>query len=202
MMMRRLITGMTTLCVAVALLAGCSRSPRVTFYTLNAVASPEATAPATAPASVAVGPVTLPELQDQPQLVVRIDANRVDVLEIHRWAAPLKSEIPRIIAADLAVLLKPAQVSVYPQNAGMDADYRVLVDIQRFEMTDGKGVDLDALWSVRRAGVDAPKKTGRSVISEPVGAAGYEALVAAQSRALAAVSRDLAQALRAEAAPH
>jgi len=200
MMMRRLITGMTTLCVAVALLAGCSRSPRVTFYTLNAVASPEATAPA--PASVAVGPVTLPELQDQPQLVVRIDANRVDVLEIHRWAAPLKSEIPRIIAADLAVLLKPAQVSVYPQNAGMDADYRVLVDIQRFEMTDGKGVDLDALWSVRRAGGDASKKTGRSVISEPAGAAGYEALVAAQSRALAAVSRDLAQALRAEAAPH
>jgi hypothetical protein len=197
MMMRRLITGMTTLCVAVALLAGCSRSPRVTFYTLNAVASPEATAPA--PASVAVGPVTLPELQDQPQLVVRIDANRVDVLEIHRWAAPLKSEIPRIIAEDLAILLKPARVSVYPQNAGMDADYRILVDIQRFEMTDGKGVDLDALWSVRRTAGGTPK-TGRSVVSEPAVAAGYEALVAAQSRALAAVSRNLAQALCTEAA--
>jgi hypothetical protein len=41
------------------------------------------------------------------------------------------------------------------------------------------------------------------VVSEPAGAAGYDALVAAQSRALAAMSRDLAQALRAEAtAPH
>ena len=168
MMMRRSLTGMTTLCLALALLAGCSRSPRVTFYTLNATAAPEAAAPATG-SSVAIGPVTLPELLDRPQLVVRIDANRVDILEIHRWAAPLKSEIPRIIAEDLAVLLKPARVSTYPQNAGMDADYRVQVDIQRFEMTDGKGVALDALWSVRRAGGDAPKKTGRSVVSEPAG---------------------------------
>jgi hypothetical protein len=38
------------------------------------------------------------------------------------------------------------------------------------------------------------------VVSEPAGAAGYDALVAAQNRALAAMSRDLAQALRAEAA--
>jgi uncharacterized lipoprotein YmbA len=37
------------------------------------------------------------------------------------------------------------------------------------------------------------------VISEPAGAGGYDALVAAQSRALAAVSRDLAQSLRAAA---
>ena len=38
-------------------------------------------------------------------------------------------------------------------------------------------------------------------VSEPVGAAGYDALVAAQSRALAAISRDLAQALRQVAQP-
>jgi hypothetical protein len=38
------------------------------------------------------------------------------------------------------------------------------------------------------------------VVSEPAGAGGYDALVAAQSRALAAVSRDLAQALRVMAA--
>jgi hypothetical protein len=198
MTMRRSITGMLTLCLAVALLAGCSRSPRVTFYTLNTVAMPtESAAPAID--SVAIGPITIPEVLDRPQLVVRTAANRVDILEIHRWAAPLRSEIPRIIAEDLTVLLKPARVSTYPQNAGMDADYRILLDIQRLEMTDGKAVDIDALWSVRRV-ADGPPRTGRSVVSEPAGAAGYDALVAAQSRALAAVSRDLAQALRAEAA--
>jgi uncharacterized lipoprotein YmbA len=194
MMMRRFPTAMTILCLTAALLAGCSRSPRVTFYTLSATASSEAAAPAAV--SVAVGPVTLPSLVDQPQLVVRTSLNQVDILEIHRWAEPLKSGITRIIAADLAVLLPQARVSSYPQNAGLDADYRVQVDIQGLEMTAGKGVDLDALWSVRHTGEGAPK-TGRSVVSEPVSAAGYDALVAAQSRALAVVSRDLAQALRA-----
>jgi len=189
----RAITGMTTLCLAVALLAGCSSSPKATFYTLNVAAINET--PAAALGSVAIGPITLPDLLDRPQLVVRTSANRVDILETHRWAESLKSEIPRTIAADLGVLLKPARVSSDPQNAGLDADYRVLLDIQRFEMTAGAGVGLEALWSVRRSD-GVVSKSGRTVVSEPVSAAGYDALVAAQSRALAAVSRELAQALR------
>src|SRR6185369_10877151 len=182
----------SALCLAVALLAGCSSSPRVTFYTLNVAATNEAPAPPLN--SVAIGPITLPDLLDRPQLVVRTAANQVDILETHRWAESLKSGIPRTIAADLAILLKPARVSSYPQNAGVDAGYRVLLDIQRFEMTAGAGVGLEALWSVRtRDGVVS--RSGRTVVSEPVGAAGYDALVAAQSRALAALSRDLARAL-------
>jgi uncharacterized lipoprotein YmbA len=188
---------MITFCVALFLLAGCSRSPRVTFYTLNSVAPTEKVAPALL--SVAVGSVTLPGLVDQPQLVVRTGINQVDILEIHRWAEPLRGEVPRIIAANLTLLLPQSLVSTYPQNAGLDADYRVNVDIQRFELSATEGASLDALWSVRRVGGDSPKKTGRTVVSEPAGAAGYDALVAAQSRALAAVSRDIAQALRAEA---
>ena len=196
MMTRRSITVLTTLCLALLLLSGCS-SPRVTFYTLNARATAEATAPSPPIDPVAIGPVTLPDRLDRPQLVIRTSANRVEILETHRWAESLKSEIPRIIAADLDLLLKPTRVSVYPQNAGQDASYRILVDIQRFEMTAGEGVALDALWSVRRSDGGAAT-SGRSVVSEPVGAAGYDALVAAQSRALASVSRDLAHALRAQ----
>ena len=195
MMMSRSISRLMALCVAAALLVGCSRSPRVTFYTLNAVATPEVSALSAVPVSVSIGPVALPDLLDRPQLVVRTSANRVDILESHRWAETLKSEIPRIIAADLDVLLTPAWVSAYPQNAGLDAGYRIMIDIQRFEMTAGEGVALDALWSVRRIDGGAVK-TGRSQVSEPAGAAGYDALVAAQSRALAIVSRDLALALR------
>lgn len=192
MKMLSALTGLTALGLAVALLTGCSSSPRVTFYTLNVAATNETSAPPIN--SVAIGPITLPDLLDRPQLVVRTAANRVDILETHRWAESPKSEIPRIIAADLGILLKPVRVSAYPQNAGQEAEYRVLLDIQRFEMTAGEGVGLEALWSVRRSEGGVPK-TGRTVVSEPVSAAGYDALVAAQSRALAAVSRDLARAL-------
>jgi uncharacterized lipoprotein YmbA len=197
MITRRSTTGMMTFCVTLFLLAGCSRSPRVTFYTLNTVAPAEKLAPAHI--SVTVGSVTLPGLVDQPQLVVRTGINQVDILEIHRWAEPLRGEVPRIIAADLMLLLPQSLVSIYPQNAGLDADYRVHVDIQRFEFSVTDGASLDALWSVRRIGGDSPKKIGHTVVSEPAGAVGYDALVAAQSRALAAVSLDIAQALRAEA---
>jgi len=190
--------GMPVICLAVATV-GCSRSPRVTFYTLESGAQVESAAAATAAPAVAVGPVTLPDVVDRPQLVVRVAANRVDILETHRWAEPLKSEIPRLIAENLRSLLGSSRVSSYLQHAGTDAEYRVLVDIQRFESSPGEAVIVEAVWSLRRA-TGGEAKTGRSLVREPVGTEGYDPLVAAYSRAIFAVSSDLARAIRAEAA--
>lgn len=190
--------GMPVICLAVATV-GCSRSPRVTFYTLESGAQVESAAAATAAPAVAVGPVTLPDVVDRPQLVVRVAANRVDILETHRWAEPLKSEIPRLIAENLRSLLGSSRVSSYLQHAGTDAEFRVLVDIQRFESSPGEAVTVEAVWSLRRA-TGGEAKTGRSLVREPVGTEGYDPLVAAYSRAIFAVSSDLARAIRAEAA--
>ena len=198
MMTRSSIKRISLICLTLALLAGCSRTPRTVFYTLNATAAPEAATQALE--SVVIGQVTIPDLLDRPQFVVNLDANRVDFLEMQRWATPLKSEIPRVIAENLAALLKPTRVSVYAQSSGLDAIYRVQIDIQRLEMAEGKGIALDAFWSIRRSD-GGPVKSGRTVVSEPVKNTGYEPLVAAQSQALAVVSRDLAQALRIVAAP-
>lgn len=198
MKMIRSITGLASLCLALSLLSGCS-SPKAAFYTLDPLVPPETAAPTTALDPVEIGPLILPDLYDRPQLVVRVDANRVDILEMQRWAAPLKNEIPRIIAEDLAFLLKPAQVWAYPRTAGLEAGYRIQLDIQRYEMTVGQGATLDALWSVRRT-AGGKLLSGRSQVKEPARDSGYDALVAAQSRALATLSRDLAQALRTLAA--
>jgi uncharacterized lipoprotein YmbA len=180
-------------------MAGCSRSPRVTFYTLEPAAQVETVAAAMAAPAIAVGPVTLPELVDRPQLVVRVAANRVEVLETHRWAEPLKSEIPRLIAENLGRLLGSSRVSSYLQHSGADADFRVLVDFKRFESSPGDAVIVEAVWSLRRA-TGGILKTGYTLVREPVGAEGYDPLVAAYGRALIAVSRDLARDIRAEAA--
>ena len=194
--MMRLVIRITAACLAVAL-AGCSRSPRVTFYTLEPAAQSETAAAATAFPTIAVGPVSLPELVDRPQLVLRVAPNRVEILETQRWAEPLKSEIPRLIAENLRRLLGSSRVSTYLQHTGTDADYRVLVDIQRFESTPGEAVTVEAAWSLQRAG-GGTSKAGRSLVREPVGAEGYDPLVAAYSRALLAVSADLARAIRSE----
>jgi len=149
---------------------------------------------------VSIGPVTLPDLLDRPQLVVRTSATKVAILETHRWAESLRSEIPRVISGNLAGMIKPARVATWQQSSGADAHYRILIDIQRLELTDGKGVVLEALWSIRTVdGVVVQR--GRSEVNQPVAASGYDALVAAQSQALSAVSRDLAAALRTVAVP-
>ncbi|HTY21338.1 MAG TPA: PqiC family protein [Geobacteraceae bacterium] len=167
------------------------------FYTLSAMA-PEAATPATTLRAVAVGPVTLPELVDRPQLVIRVASDRVEIVETDRWAEPLKSEIPRLLAENLFRLLRPARVSTIDQSESRDAEYRVLVDIQRFESIPGEGVMIDALWSVRRSAAGATPRRGSSQVRERAVGAGYDVLVAAHGRALAAISSDIAKALREE----
>lgn len=195
---RYIKAGLPAVCLLLAL-AGCSRSPRVTFYTLEPAAPVEARSATAADPSIAVGPVTLPEVVDRPQLVVRVAANRVEILEAQRWAEPLKSEIPRLVAENLGRLLGSSRVSSHLQHAGGNADYRVLLDIRRFEAAPGESVTVEAAWSLRRTAGGAAK-TGRSLVREPVGTNDYDALVAAYGRALLAVSADLAGAIRAEAA--
>lgn len=196
MMKRTSLKNIAIICLTAALLASCSRSPRITFYTLSTSGPIEPVSGLQE--SVSVGPVTLPDLLDRPQLVVRTAANQVAILESHRWAESLKSEIPRVIAGDLAAMLKPARVATWQQGSSADAGYRILLDIQRLELTEGKGVALDALWSIRTADGSVVQQ-GRSDVNQPA-ASGYAALVAAQSQALTAVSRDLAKALRRVAA--
>ncbi len=195
-MIRNVAVGLVAVCLTVYA-TGCSRSPRVNFYTLEPRAQTGTSAAVSTVPTIAVGPVTLPEVVDRPQLVVRVAANRVEILESHRWAEPLKREIPRLIAENLGRLLGSSRVSSYLQHAGTDADYRVLVDIQRFESTPGEGVTVEASWSLRRT-AGGVLKTGRSVVREPVEVVGYDPLVAAYGRAILTVSSDLANAIRTE----
>jgi uncharacterized lipoprotein YmbA len=181
-------------CLVLAL-AACGSSPKERYYTLTAAAEPAAVAEGAAP-SIAVGPVTVPERVDQPQLVVQVAANQVAIYDLHRWASPLKVEIARVIAANLARDLGTARVWVYAQTVLPNPDYQVLVDVQRFDSAPGEAVTIDALWTIRRAAGGAPR-TGRSTVREPAAGAGVDALVAAHSRALARLSRDIAAAIRA-----
>lgn len=175
-------------------LGGCASTPDERFYTLSAVAVADPPAATTA-YSVSVGPVTVPEMVDRPQLVLRLDANRVAILEHERWATPLQSGIGQVVAANLAQLLGDgARVAAYPQSATAEPDYRVAVDVQGFESAPGSAASLDVLWTIRGAR-GALVKAGRSTISEPARGSDTEALVAAHDRALAALSRDIARSL-------
>jgi len=196
--------GLAAFSLLIGMLSGCASSPPVHFYTLSA----EATAGAADPAEVgtelriAVGPISLPEVVDRPQLVVRSGPNNVTLIDEHRWAESLKGEIPRVIAENLSRLLVTGQVWAYPQNVSGSFDYKVLVDIQRFESTPGQMAAIDALWTIQQPTKEGiVSKTGRSTVQQPIGGQGYDALVSAHSRALAAISREIAEAIRSFSPP-
>ena len=190
--MMRNRTAFTVLCFTLAAVgAGCA-SPRSDFYTLSPSAK---AAPAAAGYSVAVGPVSVPEIVDRPQIVVRTGPNRVFIDEFHRWGSPLRDDIARVIAGNLAAYLGAPQVSVFPHPTSFAAKYRVAVDVMVFDSTPGKSAVLDAVWGIRGAG-DGSIRSGRTTARETVPDDGYTALVAAHSRALEKLSGDIADAIR------
>jgi uncharacterized protein len=196
-MTARFLIGIPALALALAC-TGCGRSPRVNFYTLEAAAREEGRGVQPLP-SVSVGPVSLPEVVNRPQLVVRVAENRVAVLESERWAEPLKSELPRLIAQNLGRLLGSARVASYQELSAAGAQYRVLVDLVRFEAARGDAVTVEADWSVRRTALaSAAAVTGHSLVREKIQGAGNDAIVAAYNRALLRLSSDIAAAVSSE----
>ncbi|WP_332673631.1 PqiC family protein [Aromatoleum sp.] len=192
----RRVAGAAAVTLLAVALAGCGTTPKTSYYTLAPGPVQPDAAQSAAQYTVAVGPVTLPDAVDRPQLVVRVATNQVALLDQHRWAEPLKSEIPRVIAGNLTQLLGMARVWAYPQNTGSDADYRVRVDIVSFESAPGDSVTLGALWAVERKAA-GEVRAGRSVIQLPAMGPDYAAVVAAHGRALASLSEELGEVIRA-----
>ena len=192
--MARRIAQLIPIALVAVVAAGCSTAPSW-FYSLASVATADGT-PAT-PAAVMVGPVTIPASVDQPEFVVQVAPNRVDVDEFNRWVAPLNDAIARAVAGDLVVLLGTPEVAS-AQLANFSPDYRVTIDVQRFESIQGDAALVEAVWTVRKtAGGDT--RSGRTVAREPVQGQGFDALAAAHSQAIAKMSADIAAAIRTEA---
>ena len=185
--------------LCVALLGACGSSPTATFYTLKPDAALAPLAPAM-PVHVVVAPVTIPDVLDRPQIVTRVGNNQVALDEFARWGEPLKGDIARAIAGNLATLLGSQRVSVF--DTGVDAahTWRVRVDVMRFDAVPGDAVTIEAQWAVLPPGKAAPVG-GTSLVRQPMDGNGYDALVSAGDRALGAVSSEIAAAIQAGSPP-
>ncbi len=192
--MARRIAQLISIALAAGLAAGCSTVPS-RFYSLTSTATADGTAATLA--TVAVGPVGIPASVDQPEFVVQVAANRVEVDEFNRWVSPLNDSIARAVAGDLVVLLGTPEVAS-GQLANFTPDYRVTIDVQRFESVPGQAATLETVWTVRKA-ASAETRSGRTGAREAVQGQGFDALAAAHSQALAKMSADIAAAIRAEA---
>ncbi len=190
--MMRLVSRRMLMAASMIVVGACARSPRSEFYTLSAEPMDRLVA-AAAPAAIVIDTVTVPDLVDRPQLVLRVSQSQVRIDEFARWAEPLKNQIAGVLAANLGELFPDAVVFGFPQSAGKPA-VRLSVNVQVFDSSAGEGTQMVALWSIRYPGVTGATD-GKIALHEQVSGPGYDALVDAHSRALAMLSREISQAI-------
>jgi len=186
------------LLIALMFVAGCSVSPPARFYTLNPLNNTDTgrnNAYHEYDDVVAIGPVIIPDYLDRPQIVARAGRNELTLAEFDRWAGSLKEDVTRVLLDNLATFLREKQVSVFTWKRAIPSDYRVTVNLSMFDIYPDNYVILKASWVIFDS-------DGRTVVTMKdssykafIDGKGYDAAVAAMSRVLVVLSRDMACAI-------
>lgn len=150
-------SGRAALWLAMLALCACASTPHTRFYTLtpaNESALADMAADRCSHVTLALGPITLPEHLARSQLVSRQpDADmQLQVNEFVRWGAPLPREFQHALTDAVGRHLRVAALVTYPLQDRFDVDWRVSVDVQRFDGVAGGSVHLLAQWTIWRAG--------------------------------------------------
>jgi len=168
------------------------------YYTLASSADPPVKSASSL--TVGLGPVTLPGYLSHPGLVTRVDDTRVRYSEGDLWAEPLGKQFTRTLSEDLSRALGGARIIDYAWYPSAPIDVAVAVNVLAFEVDTTGAATLTAGWALRDPQSRKVGYEGQSSIVEPAGetpgkAATGEAAVAALSRALAQLSREIAVAI-------
>jgi len=179
---------------------GCASSPPSRFYILSSLETGGRELrelPSDQGFTIVVGPIRFPEYLDRAEIVARSSSNKITVSDFDLWAGSLAEDFSRALAENLSVLLPTDSVIAYPGPRPSSVDYRIAVDVIRFDGPLGGDVSLIARWAILAGKEKKVLFTRKSTIIEPSGAQGYEAMVAADSRALEKLSREIAEAIKA-----
>ncbi len=179
------------------ILTGCRGiSPPVEFYTLTPMTAMSGEVKTSVPAgtlSVGIGPLEIPKIIDRPQIVNRTGLNRIHVDEFHRWAGSLHEDFLRVLTGNLAELLRTNRVAAYPWEDYFEPDYRIFMEVHRFDGNLGENVVLDITWTITGREARDVLLVRNSLLKAPVAGEEYEALVAAESSLLADLSKEIAR---------
>jgi uncharacterized lipoprotein YmbA len=191
--------------LAASLLAACALGPRPDrsrFFTLAPITADSA---GVAPAggtdgSLGLGPIAFPGYLDRMSIVRRTGPNEIAISATDRWAEPLREAFRTTLQQDLVVLLGMPRIVLYPWVRTERPDLAIDVEVLRFESRADGDADLAAKWHLVRV-ADGTVLLGRtSQIDGHAGGSDTDAAVAALSRALGELSREIATAVREEQA--
>ena len=191
--------GLTVFLAGMAIFfGGCVRSPSPSFYALTPVQDQvfsRRSSPVQNPV-IGIGPVKLADYLDESQIVTRTSDNQLVKAEFNRWVGSFKNNFMNVLADNIGFLLSTERIYLYPWRTSVPMDYQVTVDVVRCDGRLGDAAWLEARWSIFGGPEKKLLKTMRSNISETVSGPDYADLVAAQSRAVAKLSQEIATAIQ------
>lgn len=187
--------------IAMLFQLGCAgRSKQARFYVLTPEAGStlqmESGSGIASDIAIGISPVSLPKYLRKQQIVARSGDNELRLAEYDRWAGKIEEDIGRVIAENLSHLLGTDKVLAYPAMEAIAKDYDIKIDISRFDGQLGGDIELSVRWSVFDGEGKVVYGVKATDIFEPTRGGDYDHLVAAQSRALAVFSRELADVIK------
>jgi len=184
--------------VLVLVQVGCSiggTSRPAEFYVLNAEPGTPVssrTAPAR-PLSVGLGPITMPDIFDRPQIVTRPQPNRLDLAEFDRWGGDLNRDLSRVLAQNLMSRLNTDSILPHPWSSRETPDFQVAVQVFRFDGELGSVARFEGVWRLMDGAKGCELAVQRFSFDESPAGSGYLEFVSAMSRAVARLSQEIAE---------
>jgi uncharacterized lipoprotein YmbA len=165
------------------------------YYTLTEVPAAARLSAADDIVPIRLDRVTIPTELDRSQLVRRIDATRLQIIENDRWAAPLEDTIRRVLSGDLAARLPPNMVANNNEPSIGEKRQSLSVDIAEFYGDAACTVTLRAAWVLKQPDSQSSRGTEEARIPAGGDCSGSGSLPTAMSQALAQLSDRIAAAV-------
>ena len=179
-------------------LSGCASSPS-RFYLLTSLdtTSPEMKPPAEERClSIGIGPIRIPDYIDRQQIVTQRAPNEFTLAEFDQWGEPIKDNLARVLAKNISVLVCTKAITFFPWRGVPPVDYRIQMEVLRFDGSLGGSVSLEAWWRVLSGDGKSMLLAKKSSFTEAVGGKDFKSLVAAESRTVGRLSAEIAEAIR------
>ena len=149
---------------------------------------------------LAIGPVRVREYLNRPQIVTRIQANKIILHEFHSWGEPLDRNFAVVLGGNLANLLSTDRIVFFPWRRRPNFDYQVVVDVMRFDGGLGGEASLKVhyyIWAVGEGEVEDRRiGTWKASFSRQTRDDSFEALVSAMSELVGDLSREIAEKIK------
>lgn len=162
----------TGIVLSALLLSGCMGGANTRLYGFPMVKDNEMPRLGRARGLIVVGPVSLNEEIDRPQLVIRRSASEVEIRERDQWAGTLEDEVRQLMIDSLRQSLDNQRVVPFPWTGSGSADYRASLEVREMTATPGGEAVLTVAWSIynerSRKMVKLPADSYRSTVPSGV----------------------------------